>query len=81
MEGAYSYKTLESSYQLTRCHCPEEHNLNLHQGENLRSHMLKKFFTLLSISTMQPPTLHLLDLSCITSFNFIANIVYKYYAK
>jgi hypothetical protein len=38
MEAAGSFKLLVAVYQATRCHIPEDHNLNIHCHGNLKSH-------------------------------------------
>jgi hypothetical protein len=34
MEAVYSSETLVTTYQTTRCHAPEEYNMNLHSHQN-----------------------------------------------
>jgi hypothetical protein len=36
MEATYSSAALASTYSTTRCHIPEDYNMNIHHCENLR---------------------------------------------
>jgi hypothetical protein len=40
METAGSFEILKITYQTARCHNPEDHNINQHGSENLKSNIV-----------------------------------------
>jgi hypothetical protein len=58
METVCSFKTLITIYQTTRCHKPEDHSINVHCCENLKScTYLQPIFLMIHFNITVPSTI------------------------